>query len=53
MAGDPKNNNKNIKKLLTTKTSKQQNNKKPTYNWKLNNGLLNDNLVMEEVRKEL
>jgi hypothetical protein len=28
-------------------------NRKPTYSWKLNNSLLNDNLVMEEVKKEI
>jgi hypothetical protein len=28
------------------------NNKKPTYTWKLNNALLNDNLVKEEIMKE-
>jgi exonuclease III len=27
------------------------NNKKPTYTWKLNNALLNDNLVREEIKK--
>ena len=26
---------------------------KPTYTWKLNNGLLNDNLVTEEIKKEI
>jgi hypothetical protein len=25
---------------------------KPTYTWKLNNSLLNDNLVREEIQKE-
>ena len=29
-----------------------KNNKKPTYTWKLNNALLNDNLVKEEIKKE-
>jgi Rps23 Pro-64 3,4-dihydroxylase Tpa1-like proline 4-hydroxylase len=29
------------------------NNRKPTYTWKLNNTLLNDNLVKEEVNKEI
>ena len=29
------------------------NNGKPTYTWKLNNALLNDNLVKEEIRKEI
>ena len=30
-----------------------KNNRKPTYTWKLNNTLLNDNLVREEVKKEI
>jgi hypothetical protein len=29
------------------------NNRKPTYTWKLNNMLLNDNLVKEEIKKEI
>jgi Rps23 Pro-64 3,4-dihydroxylase Tpa1-like proline 4-hydroxylase len=29
------------------------NNRKPTYTWKLNNNLLNDNLVKEEIKKEI
>jgi hypothetical protein len=29
------------------------NNRKPTYTWKLNNTLLNDNLVKEEIKKEI
>ena len=29
-----------------------KNNRKPTYTWKLNNTLLNDNLVKEEIKKE-
>jgi len=29
------------------------NKRKPTYIWKLNNGLLNDNLVKEEIKKEI
>jgi hypothetical protein len=29
------------------------NNGKPTYTWKLNNALLKDNLVKEEIRKEI
>jgi hypothetical protein len=29
-----------------------KNNRKPTYTWKLNNTLLNDNLVKEEPKKE-
>ena len=29
-----------------------KNNRKPTYTWKLNNTLLNDNLVKEELKKE-
>ena len=31
----------------------QQNNVKHTYTWKLNNSLLNDNLVNEEGKKEI
>jgi hypothetical protein len=37
-------------------TNKQTNpisNRKPTYTWKLNNTLLNDNLVKEEINKEI
>jgi hypothetical protein len=30
-----------------------KNNKKPTYTWKLNNTQLNDNLVKEEIKKEI
>jgi hypothetical protein len=30
-----------------------RNNRKPTYTWKLNNALLSDNLVKEEVKKEI
>ena len=30
-----------------------KNNRKPTYTWKLNNALLNDNLVKEEIKKEI
>ena len=30
-----------------------KNNRKPTYTWKLNNTLLNDNLLKEEIRKKL
>jgi hypothetical protein len=29
------------------------NNRKPTYTWKLNNTLLNDNLVKEDIKKEI
>jgi hypothetical protein len=29
------------------------NNRKPTFMWKLNNTLLNDNLVKEEIKKEI
>ena len=29
------------------------NNRKPTYTWKLNNTLLNDNLVKEGIKKEI
>ena len=30
-----------------------KNNRKHTYTWKLNNTLLNDNLVKEEIKKEI
>jgi hypothetical protein len=30
-----------------------KNNKMPTYTWKLNNYLPNDNLVREEIKKEM
>ena len=30
-----------------------KNNEKPTYIWKLNNTLLNDNLVKEEIKREI
>ena len=30
-----------------------KNNRKPAYTWKLNNVLLNDNLVKEEIKKEI
>jgi hypothetical protein len=30
-----------------------KNNRKPAYTWKLNNTLLNDNLVKEEIKKEI
>jgi hypothetical protein len=30
-----------------------KNNRKPTYTWKLNNALLNNNLVKEEIKKEI
>jgi hypothetical protein len=30
-----------------------KNNRKPTYTWKLKNTLLNDNLVREEINKEI
>ena len=30
-----------------------ENNRKSTYTWKLNNTLLNDNLVREEIKKEI
>jgi hypothetical protein len=29
------------------------NNRKPTYTWKLNNTLLNDNLIKEEIKKDI
>jgi hypothetical protein len=31
----------------------QKNNGKPTYTWKLNYTLLNDNFVKEEIKKEI
>jgi hypothetical protein len=30
-----------------------KNNRKPTYTWKLNNTLLNNNLVKEEIKKKI
>jgi hypothetical protein len=30
-----------------------ENNKEPTYTWKLKNTLLNDNLVKEEIKKDI
>jgi hypothetical protein len=30
-----------------------KNNRNPTYTWKLNNALLNDNLVKEVIKKEI
>jgi hypothetical protein len=30
-----------------------KNNRKPTYTWKLNNPLLNDNLIKEKIKKEI
>jgi hypothetical protein len=33
--------------------NKNINNRKPTFTWKLNNTLLNDNLVKEEIKKEI
>ena len=30
-----------------------KNNRNPTYSWKLNNSLLNDNFVREEIKKEI
>jgi hypothetical protein len=31
----------------------KKNNRKPTYTWKLNNCLFNDNLFREEIKKEI
>jgi hypothetical protein len=31
--------------------NKNKNNRNPTYTWKLNNDLLNDNLVKKEIKK--
>jgi hypothetical protein len=36
-----------------SKIEHMQNYRKPTYKWKLNNSLLNDNLVREEIKKEI
>jgi hypothetical protein len=33
--------------------SSNKNNRKSTYTWKLNNALLNDNLVKEEMKKDI
>jgi hypothetical protein len=33
--------------------SNNKNNRKPTYKWEMNNTLLNDNLVKEEIKKEI
>jgi hypothetical protein len=33
--------------------SNNKNNRKPTYSWKLNNSLLNDNLARQELKKEI
>jgi hypothetical protein len=46
-------NKKQKQKQKTTTTKKKKNNEKPTYTWKLNNALLNGNLVKEEIKKEL
>ena len=34
-------------------SNNNKNNRKPTYTWKLNNILLDDNLVKEEIKKEI
>jgi hypothetical protein len=41
-----------IKKIKNNNNNKSKTNRKPTYTWKLNNSLLNDNLVSEEIRKK-
>ena len=33
--------------------NKNKNKRKPTYTWKVNNALLNDNLVKEEIKKAI
>jgi hypothetical protein len=33
--------------------SNKKNNRKPTYRWKMNNDPLNDNLIKEEIKKEI
>jgi hypothetical protein len=38
---------------LTVIFNNNINNKNPTFMWKLNNTLLNDNLVKEEIKKEI
>jgi hypothetical protein len=50
-----KNKNKNKTKKQKTKTNKQTKKtyRKSTYIWKLNSSLLNDNLVREEIKKEI
>ena len=42
-----------ISPLTKASLQYQQNNVKHTYTWKLNNSLLNDNLVNEEGKKEI
>ena len=37
--------------ILRLVFSNNKNNRKPTYTWKLNNALLNNNLVKEEIKK--
>jgi len=38
---------------LTLVFNNNNNDRKPTYTWKLNNALLNDNLLKEEIKKEI
>ena len=38
---------------LRLDVNNNKNNRKPTYSWKLNNSLLNDNLVREEIKKKI
>jgi hypothetical protein len=39
--------------VFNNKKKKKKTNRKPTYTWKLNNALLNDNLFKEEIKKEI
>ena len=40
-------------KTTTTTTKTNNNNKNSTYTWKLNNALFNDNMVNEDIKKEI
>ena len=40
-------------KYQKQKQTNKQKNRKHTYIWKLNNALLNDNLVKEEIKKKI
>jgi hypothetical protein len=39
--------------ILNKIPNNSKKNRKPTYTWKLNNSLLNDNLVRSEIKKEI
>jgi hypothetical protein len=41
---------KSTQRLLFNNNKKSR---KPTYTWKLNNALLNDNLIKDEIKKEI